>query len=89
MAKGVEDTVFYTFNRFIALNEVGGDPSRFGTCPSSSTTRSSDAQRRWPLTMLTTATHDTKRGEDVEDPARRAFRATRANGSRPCAAGRP
>jgi (1->4)-alpha-D-glucan 1-alpha-D-glucosylmutase len=65
MAKGVEDTVFYTYNRFIALNEVGGDPSQFGTTPEQFHDASCHAQRRWPLTMLTTATHDTKRGEDV------------------------
>ena len=65
MAKGVEDTAFYTFNRFIALNEVGGDPSRFGMSLQRFHEATEQWQRLWPLTMLTTATHDTKRGEDV------------------------
>jgi (1->4)-alpha-D-glucan 1-alpha-D-glucosylmutase len=65
MAKGVEDTVFYTYNRFVALNEVGGDPSQFGLTPEEFHESASDSQRRWPLAMLATATHDTKRGEDV------------------------
>ena len=65
MAKGVEDTAFYTFNRFIALNEVGGDPSRFGTSVQRFHEAADEMQRRWPMAMLTTSTHDTKRGEDV------------------------
>ena len=65
MAKGVEDTAFYTYNRFIALNEVGGDPSRFALAPEQFHEAACQSQRRWPLTMLATATHDTKRGEDV------------------------
>jgi (1->4)-alpha-D-glucan 1-alpha-D-glucosylmutase len=65
MAKGVEDTVFYTYNRFIALNEVGGDPSRFGICLRRFHEHAREAQQRWPLTMVTTATHDSKRGEDT------------------------
>ena len=39
MAKGLEDTVFYNFNRLVALNEVGGDPGRFGVVPERSSTR--------------------------------------------------
>ncbi|HEX7087929.1 MAG TPA: malto-oligosyltrehalose synthase [Vicinamibacterales bacterium] len=65
MAKGVEDTAFYTYNRFVALNEVGGDPSRFSIDPGRFHAAAADTLRRWPLGMLTTATHDTKRGEDV------------------------
>jgi (1->4)-alpha-D-glucan 1-alpha-D-glucosylmutase len=65
MAKGVEDTAFYTYNRFIALNEVGGDPSRFGTSVAEFHEASARTQREWPLTMLSTDTHDTKRSEDV------------------------
>ena len=65
MAKGVEDTAFYVYNRFIALNEVGGDPSRFGTSLEQFHEAAMETQQRWPLTMLATATHDTKRGEDV------------------------
>jgi (1->4)-alpha-D-glucan 1-alpha-D-glucosylmutase len=65
MAKGVEDTVFYLYNRMIALNEVGGDPSRFGLSVEAFHAAAGDAQAQWPLSMLATATHDTKRGEDV------------------------
>jgi len=65
MAKGVEDTLFYTYNRFVALNEVGGDPSRFGVSLQRFHEAAQEAQRHWPLSMLTTATHDTKRGEDI------------------------
>jgi (1->4)-alpha-D-glucan 1-alpha-D-glucosylmutase len=65
MAKGVEDTVFYLYNRMIALNEVGGDPSRFGMAVDEFHAAAREAQERWPLSMLATATHDTKRGEDV------------------------
>jgi (1->4)-alpha-D-glucan 1-alpha-D-glucosylmutase len=64
-AKGVEDTAFYTYNRFIALNEVGGDPSRFGMSLPEFHAAADVIQREWPLTMLATETHDTKRGEDV------------------------
>ena len=65
MAKGVEDTAFYCYNRFVALNEVGGDPSRFGVSPDEFHRRMCDVQTRHPQTMSATATHDTKRGEDV------------------------
>jgi (1->4)-alpha-D-glucan 1-alpha-D-glucosylmutase len=65
MAKGVEDTVFYTYNRFIALNEVGGDPSWFGISIQHFHEQAHELQQRWPLSMLSTATHDTKRGEDM------------------------
>ncbi len=65
MAKGVEDTAFYTYNRFIALNEVGGDPSRFGTRVEQFHEANATTHARWPMSMLATATHDTKRGEDV------------------------
>jgi (1->4)-alpha-D-glucan 1-alpha-D-glucosylmutase len=64
-AKGVEDTAFYTFNRMVALNEVGGDPGRFGVSPAEFHAAAEEAWRHWPRTMLATATHDTKRGEDV------------------------
>ena len=65
MAKGVEDTVFYLYNRLTALNEVGGDPSRFGTSVDDFHAAAEEAQKLWPSAMLATATHDTKRGEDV------------------------
>jgi (1->4)-alpha-D-glucan 1-alpha-D-glucosylmutase len=65
MAKGVEDTAFYNFHRLVALNEVGGDPSRFGIQPGEVHRALADAQERWPGAMLATSTHDTKRSEDV------------------------
>ncbi len=65
MAKGVEDTAYYTYHRLTSLNEVGGEPARFGTTP----TEFHDANRRraerWPHSMLTLSTHDTKRSADV------------------------
>ncbi|HYL06674.1 MAG TPA: malto-oligosyltrehalose synthase [Thermoanaerobaculia bacterium] len=65
MAKGVEDTAFYVFNRLVALNEVGGDPGRFGVSPEEFHRRCRETAERWPRTLLATSTHDTKRGEDV------------------------
>ena len=65
MAKGVEDTVFYNFNRLVALNEVGGDPGRFGVTPAQFHAECLEMQRLWPQSMTTTTTHDTKRSEDV------------------------
>jgi (1->4)-alpha-D-glucan 1-alpha-D-glucosylmutase len=65
MAKGLEDTVFYIFNRLAALNEVGGDPQNFGMSPTTFHQRNQERQREWPATLLTTSTHDTKRSEDV------------------------
>ncbi len=64
MAKGVEDTAFYRFNRFVALNEVGGAPERFGIAPSALHKANAARAQHWPHAMLATATHDTKRGED-------------------------
>ncbi len=65
MAKAVEDTVFYSFNRLLSLNEVGGDPERFGIPLDAFHARNAERAQRWPSTMCATATHDTKRGEDV------------------------
>ena len=65
MAKAVEDTAFYRYNRLLALNEVGGDPAQFGTPVDSFHTQNLDRLRSWPLSMLSTSTHDTKRGEDA------------------------
>ena len=64
-AKGLEDTAFYRYNVLLSLNEVGGDPSRFGR--SVEEFHESNAQRaaEWPFEMLATSTHDTKLGEDV------------------------
>jgi len=64
-AKGVEDTAFYRFNRLVALNEVGGDPGRYGLSVESFHVRSAARSQNWPESMLTTSTHDTKRSEDV------------------------
>ncbi|BAY31994.1 malto-oligosyltrehalose synthase [Nostoc carneum NIES-2107] len=65
MAKGVEDTTLYSYNRFISLNEVGGNPSHFGISLDEFHTFNHKHQQTWTHTMNTTATHDTKRGEDV------------------------
>lgn len=65
MAKGVEDTVFYCFNRLVSLNEVGGSPGLFGTPPEAFHIYCRANQRTRPRTMLATSTHDTKRSEDV------------------------
>ena len=65
MAKGLEDTVFYIYNRLAALNEVGGEPQQFGLSIDAFHERNLDRQRNWPATLLTTSTHDTKRSEDV------------------------
>ena len=63
--KGVEDTAFYQYNRLVALNEVGGDPARFGVSPAEFHNASAHAAARRPASMVATATHDTKRSEDV------------------------
>src|SRR5207244_2527791 len=65
MAKGVEDTTFYTFNRLVALNEVGGDPGRFDLSVAAFHSETAAIGERWPLTMTALSTHDTKRSEDV------------------------
>lgn len=64
-AKGVEDTAFYRFNRLVSLNEVGGEPGRFGTTVSAFHHGMQERAKSWPHAMLATATHDTKRGEDA------------------------
>ena len=65
MAKGLEDTMFYIYNRLPALNEVGGEPQQFGLSVDVFHERNLDRQRDWPATLLATSTHDTKRSEDV------------------------
>ncbi len=65
MAKGVEDTLMYTYNRFVGHNEVGDSPVFFGITTEEFHRRMKDRQQHWPLAMNATATHDTKRGEDV------------------------
>ncbi|HYX60543.1 MAG TPA: malto-oligosyltrehalose synthase, partial [Streptosporangiaceae bacterium] len=65
LAKGVEDTAFYRWSRLAALNEVGGDPDLFGVSPAEFHATAGRLARRWPGTMTTLSTHDTKRQEDV------------------------
>ena len=64
-AKGLEDTAFYRFYRFLALNEVGGHPTTFGRTLDEFHEANVERARDWPHAMLTTSTHDTKRGEDA------------------------
>jgi (1->4)-alpha-D-glucan 1-alpha-D-glucosylmutase len=65
MAKGVEDTAFYVYNRLVSLNEVGGMPERFGTPLETFHGQNIERMKSWPHAMIATATHDTKRSEDV------------------------
>ncbi|MGE5026987.1 MAG: malto-oligosyltrehalose synthase, partial [Betaproteobacteria bacterium] len=65
MAKGMEDTGFYQYHRLISLNEVGGDPRRFGVSLEQFHRANAERARRWPYAMLATSTHDSKRSEDV------------------------
>ncbi|MGZ3524461.1 MAG: malto-oligosyltrehalose synthase, partial [Thermodesulfobacteriota bacterium] len=65
MAKGLEDTVFYVYNRLISLNEVGGDPEGFGTRLDAFHGQNIETAQSRPYSLITTSTHDTKRSEDV------------------------
>ncbi|GAA1707435.1 malto-oligosyltrehalose synthase [Propioniferax innocua] len=65
MAKGVEDTTFYRWSRFVGLNEVGGDPATFGGSLDAFHDAQQERQSAQPQAMTALATHDTKRGEDV------------------------
>ncbi len=65
MAKGVEDTAFYRYYPLASLNEVGGDPEEFGVTPRLFHRKNVQRLQRWPLSLLATSTHDTKRSEDV------------------------
>jgi (1->4)-alpha-D-glucan 1-alpha-D-glucosylmutase len=65
VAKGLEDTSFYRYYRLVSLNEVGGDPRRCGVSLEEFHRANRTRAVSWPFAMLTTATHDTKRGEDV------------------------
>jgi len=65
MAKGLEDTAFYRYNRLVSLNDVGGDPAEFGFPPAKFHRASAHRAKHWPHTMLATSTHDNKRSEDV------------------------
>ncbi len=65
MAKGVEDTAFYCYNRLTALNEVGGNPDCDGLTVEEFHTYNGTMQQTHPLTMTTLSTHDTKRSDDI------------------------
>ncbi len=65
MAKGMEDTTFYVFNRLTSLNEVGGDPGRFGISVDDFHSANEQRAKAHPHTLNSTATHDNKRGEDT------------------------
>ena len=65
MAKGVEDTLMYTYNRFIGHNEVGDQPSSFGISVSEFHQAMTTRAQQWAYSQNATSTHDTKRGEDV------------------------
>jgi (1->4)-alpha-D-glucan 1-alpha-D-glucosylmutase len=65
MAKGVEDTAFYRYARLLALNDVGGDPGRFGLSVDAFHRANAERAARFPLSLLVTQTHDTKRSGDV------------------------
>ncbi len=65
MAKGVEDTTFYVYNRLVSLNEVGGEPDRFGIDPEEFHAFNLERAEKWPHALSSSSTHDTKRSEDV------------------------
>lgn len=65
MAKGMEDTAFYRYNRLVSLNDVGSDLHRFGITTAEFHMANQERLRDWPHTMLATSTHDSKRSEDV------------------------
>ena len=65
MAKGMEDTACYVYNRFVSVNEVGGSPKQFGVELDEFHRSNLQRQQQWRYSMLTTSTHDTKRSEDV------------------------
>lgn len=65
MAKGLEDTAFYRYTPLASVNEVGGSPAVFGISVQAFHQHNLTRRARWPYAMLSTATHDTKRGEDV------------------------
>jgi (1->4)-alpha-D-glucan 1-alpha-D-glucosylmutase len=65
MAKGMEDTCAYIYNRLLSLNEVGGDPRQFGVTLNAFHRANQTRAKHWPHAMLTTSSHDTKRSEDM------------------------
>jgi (1->4)-alpha-D-glucan 1-alpha-D-glucosylmutase len=65
MAKGLEDTAFYRYNRLVSVNDVGADLHRFGTTADDFHAANKERIQNWPHSMLATSTHDSKRSEDV------------------------
>jgi len=65
MAKGLEDTSFYRYHRLVSLNEVGGNPSKFGSTVTEFHRANQKRLDCWPHSMLASSTHDSKRSEDV------------------------
>jgi (1->4)-alpha-D-glucan 1-alpha-D-glucosylmutase len=65
MAKGLEDTACYVYNRFVSVNEVGGSPGEFGLALDEFHAGNQIRTQRWSNSMLATSTHDSKRSEDV------------------------
>lgn len=65
MAKGLEDTSFYRHHRLVSLNDVGGEPRRFGVSVAAYHAATRARAQRWPHNLLATSTHDSKRSEDV------------------------
>ncbi len=65
MAKSKEDTAFYRWNRFVAVNEVGSEPTIVGIPPDTFHDFCADLNETWPATMTTLSTHDAKRSEDA------------------------
>ncbi|PIW64034.1 MAG: malto-oligosyltrehalose synthase, partial [Candidatus Omnitrophica bacterium CG12_big_fil_rev_8_21_14_0_65_50_5] len=65
MAKGVEDTAFYSYNRLLSLNEVGGDLNHFGYSVTEFHRQNHERLERWPYNFITSDTHDAKRSEDL------------------------
>ena len=65
MAKGIEDTAFYVYNRLVSLNEVGGHPEKTDFSNDDFHRLNTEYATHWPAALLSSSTHDTKRGEDV------------------------
>ncbi len=65
MAKGLEDTAFYRYNRLVSLNDVGGSPGKFGVSIDEFHRANQERCDSWPRSMLSSSTHDSKRSEDV------------------------
>jgi (1->4)-alpha-D-glucan 1-alpha-D-glucosylmutase len=64
-AKALEDTAYYVYHRLVSQNEVGGDPREFGTTVQAFHALNAARRERWPGSLASTSTHDTKRSEDV------------------------